>query len=178
MNKKVKSELLEWGKSILIAIIIALFIKKFIFNTTYVLGNSMSPTLHEHDRLFTNKLSTKLFAIKRKDIVVLRAPDEPNKDYIKRIIGIGGDIVEIKNGKVYLNGKPFNEDYLDAGVYTHSYGDKYWEVPDGYVFVLGDNRRDGASKDSRFFGCVPTSYIKGKVNFRYFPLDNRFGKIK
>lgn len=177
-TNKVKGEIIEWIKSILLAIVIALFIKTFIFNTTYVLGNSMHPTLHEKDRLFTNKLSMRFSEIKRKDIVVIEAPDAPDKDYIKRVIGKEGDLVEIKDGKVYLNGEKLEEDYLAKDVYTHTYGQSYWKVPKDHVFVLGDNREEGASKDSRFFGCVPVDTIKGVANFRYFPFNERFGKLE
>ncbi len=177
-KEKVKSEVIEWIKSILLAIVIAFFIKTFIFNTTYVLGNSMNPTLYEKDRLFTNKVSIRLSDVKRKDIIVLEAPDAPGRDYIKRIIGVEGDIVEIKDGKVYLNGEVLEEDYLGNDVYTHIYGESYWEVPEDHVFVLGDNRQEGASKDSRFFGCVSIESIKGIANFRYFPFNDKFGKLE
>lgn len=172
------SEAIEWIKSILLAIIIAVFIKTFLFNTTYVLGNSMYPTLHERDRLFANKIPLYFSGPDRGDIVILKAPDDPDKDYIKRVIAIGGDTVSIIDGKVYLNGELLKEDYVEENAYTHVYGQNYWEVPEGYVFVLGDNRRDGASKDSRYFGCVPVESIKGIVNFRYFPFNNRFGRIE
>ncbi len=177
-KEKMKNEIIEWVKSILLAIVIAFFIKTFIFNTTYVLGNSMHPTLYEKDRLFTNKVGMKLFDLKRKDIVVLEAPDAPGRDYIKRVVGVEGDTVEIKSGKVYLNGKLLKEDYIEKDVYTHTYNQNYWEVPKDHVFVLGDNRREGASKDSRFFGCVPIDSIKGVANFRYFPFNNEFGKLR
>ncbi len=176
-NKDIKKEILEWTKSILLAIVIAVLIKTFIFNTTYVLGNSMYPTLHEKDRLFSNKIPLYFSGPQRGEIVVLKAPDFPNKDYIKRVIGIGGDTVAIIDGKVYLNGELLKEDYIEEGSYTQVYGDNYWEVPEGYVFVLGDNREEGASKDSRYFGCVPVESIKGITSFRYFPFNERFGKI-
>ncbi len=177
-TNKVKKEAIEWIKSILLAIAIAMFIKTFIFNTTYVLGNSMYPTLHERDRLFANKIPLYFSGPDRGDIVVLEAPDHPNKDYIKRVIGIGGDTVAIIDGKVYLNGELLEEDYIEKGAYTHVYSENYWEVPEGYVFVLGDNREEGASKDSRYFGCVPLESIKGIANFRYYPFNDRFGKIQ
>ncbi len=148
---------MEWIKSILLAVIIALFIKSFVFNTTYVLGgNSMYPTLHERDRLFANKIPLYFSSPNRGEIIVLKAPDIANKDYIKRVIGIeGGDTVAIIDGKVYLNGKLLEEDYIEEDVYTEVYGgENYWEVPEGHVFVLGDNRHEGASKDSRFFLAV------------------------
>lgn len=177
-DKTAKNEALEWIKSILLAIVIAILIKTFIFNTTYVLGNSMYPTLHEKDRLFANKIPLYFSGPKRGEIVVLKAPDASNKDYIKRVIGIGGDTVAIIDGKVYLNGKILEEDYIEEGSYTHVYGENYWEVPEGYVFVLGDNRDEGASKDSRYFGCIPIDSIKGITNFRYFPFNHRFGKLE
>lgn len=177
-NKEAKNEAVEWIKSILLAIVIAILIKTFIFNTTYVLGNSMYPTLHEKDRLFANKLPLYFSGPKRGEIVVLEAPDASNKDYIKRVIGIGGDTVAIIDGKVYLNGKVLVEDYIEKGAYTHIYGENYWEVPEGYVFVLGDNRDEGASKDSRYFGYISIDSIKGITNFRYFPFNNRFGKLE
>lgn len=177
-NKDVKKEVLEWIKSIGLAIVIAVLIKTFVFNTTYVLGNSMYPTLHERDRLFANKLSLYFGGPSRGDVVVLEAPDVPKKDYIKRVIGIEGDIVEIIDGKVYLNGSLLKEDYIDEDAYTHVYDKNRWVVPEDHVFVLGDNRDEGASKDSRYFGCISIETIKGITGFRYFPIDKRFGKIK
>lgn len=175
---KTKNEVMEWIKSIALAIIVAILIKTFIFNTTYVLGSSMHPTLNEKDRLFTNKLTLYFSEPDQGDIVVLKAPDNPSKDYIKRIIGLAGDTVEIIDGKVYLNGEMLEEDYLDEGAYTQTYDESQWIVPEGQVFVLGDNRKEGASKDSRYFGCIPVDSIKGKANFRYFPFDSRFGVLK
>jgi signal peptidase I len=161
-NKEEKSngELIEWIKSIGTAILIAILIKTFIFNTTYVLGNSMYPTLH------------------RGDVVVLEAPDNTNKDYIKRVIGVAGDKVEIVDGKVYVNDELLEEDYIEVGSFTHIYNESSWIVPEGQLFVLGDNREEGASKDSRYFGCITIDSIKGITGFRYFPFDNRFGKIR
>lgn len=178
-NKDIKKEVFEWIKSIGFAIVIAIFIKTFIFNTTYVLGHSMYPTLYEKDRLFASKISLYFGGPSRGDVVVLEAPDVPKKDYIKRVIGIEGDVVEIKDGKVYLNGSLLKEDYIDEDAYTHVYDDNNrWVVPEDHVFVLGDNRDEGASKDSRYFGCISIKTIKGVTGFRYFPLDKRFGKIK
>lgn len=175
---KAKSETMEWVKSIFFAVIVAILIKTFIFNTTYVLGSSMYPTLHEKDRLFTNKISLYFSNPDRSDIVILKAPDNPSKDYIKRVIALAGDTVEIKDGKVYLNGEILEEDYIAENAYTHTYDEDTWLVPKGYVFVLGDNREEGASKDSRYFGCIPVESIKGKANFRYFPFGDRFGKLE
>ncbi|KPU27920.1 signal peptidase [Caloranaerobacter sp. TR13] len=175
MSEEAKKEILEWIKSILFAVVIAIIIKTFIFNTTYVLGYSMYPTLHEGDRLFTNKLIYIMGEPKRGDIVVLKAPDVPDKDYIKRVVAVENDEIKIVDGKVYINGKVLDEYYLKGSLYTH--GNIDLKVPKGYVFVLGDNRRLGASKDSRYFGPVPVKLIKGKAVFRYYPFDNRFGSL-
>ena len=171
------NEGIEWVKSILIAFVIAFMIKNFIFNSTYVIGNSMEPTLYPKDRLFAQKISLYLKSASRGDIVVLRAPDDPSKDYIKRIIGIEGDRVEIRDGRVYLNGELLVEDYIDQDAYTHTYGREEWVVASGEVFVLGDNRAEGASKDSRIFGSVSLDSLKGVTGFRYYPFNDRFGKL-
>lgn len=176
-NKEENKEVFEWIKSILIAVVIAVLIKTFLFNTTFVLGNSMYPTLQEEDRLFANKLPLYFSEPERGDIVVLEAPDAIGKDYIKRIIGVGGDTVAIIDGLVYLNDKPLEEVYVEEGSYTNVYDKNYWEIPEGYAFVLGDNRDNGASKDSRYFGPVPMETIKGITSFRYFPFNYRFGGL-
>ena len=176
-KKEEKSESIEWVKSIVAAILIALLIKTFIFNTTHVLGNSMYPTLHEKDRLFANKITLYFSTPKRGDIVIIKAPDSPKKDYIKRVIGIGGDIVEIESGDVYVNGELLYEDYIEEGSYTHTYKETYWEIPEDYLFVLGDNRNEGASKDSRYFEYKNKKDVKGITGFRYFPVNKEFGKL-
>lgn len=177
-EEKTKNEAFEWIKSIGTAIIIAVLIKTFVFNTTYVLGNSMYPTLHERDRLFAMKIPLYFHGPGRGDVVVLSAPDNTDKDYIKRVIGIEGDKVEIIEGRVYVNDIILEEDYIDKNAFTHIYNESYWEVGQGQVFVLGDNRDEGASKDSRYFGCVNVDSIKGVTGFRYFPFDNRFGNLQ
>ena len=176
-EEKSKNELIEWVKSIGTAILIAVLIKTFVFNTTYVLGNSMYPTLHERDRLFALKVPLYFDGPHRGDVVVLEAPDNTNKDYIKRVVGVEGDKVDIIDGKVYVNDELLQEDYIKKDSYTHIYNESSWIVPKGNLFVLGDNREEGASKDSRIFGCVSMDSIKGITGFRYFPFDKRFGKI-
>lgn len=172
-----KTEIRDWIKSILTAIILAFLIKTFIFNTTYVLGNSMSPTLHEKDRLFAIKVPLYFSGPDRGDVVVLEAPDDPSKDYIKRVIGVEGDRIDIIDGRVFLNEEELYEDYIDEGAYTHIYYEDSWIVGKGEVFLLGDNRNEGASKDSRYFGCVTIDSLKGITGFRYFPFDSRFGTL-
>ncbi len=177
-DKKKRSDLDDWIRSILFAVVVAIFINTFLFNSTYVLGNSMQPTLQEKDRLFSIKVSLLFSGPKRGDIVVVKAPDNVKKDYIKRVIGIEGDLVEIVEGRVYLNKKLLEEDYIEEDAYTHVYNIDTWEVPKGEVFILGDNREKNASKDSRSFGTVDVKSVKGITGFRYFPIDDRFGFLK
>lgn len=174
-NKEKNDDIMDWIKSITFAILVAFFINTFLFNSTYVLGNSMQPTLHEKDRLFSVKISLFFKDPERQDIVVIQAPDSVEKDYIKRVIGIEGDLVEIIEGRVYLNKKLLEEDYVEENVYTHIYDKDTWKVPEGEVFLLGDNREKNASKDSRSFGTVDVKSVKGIAEFRYFPINERFG---
>ena len=176
-NENNKDDTMDWIKSIAFAIIVAVFINTFLFNSTYVLGNSMQPTLHEKDRLFSIKVSLLFKGPERGDIVIIKAPDDPKKDYIKRVVGIEGDLVEIIEGRVYVNRKLLEEDYIESNSYTHIYNIDTWEVPNGEVFVLGDNREKNASKDSRTFGTIKKKSVKGITGFRYFPLDGRFGSL-
>ena len=171
-----RKEVIEWVKCIVISVAIALFIKTFIFNSTKVIGSSMLPTLHENDRLFSNKVVYLIGEPKKGDVVVIKAPDDPSKDYIKRVIAVEGDKVEIKDGKVYVNGKEIEENYIAEGAFTEIYQEDSWEVPKDNVFVLGDNRDPGASKDSRVFGVVKVDSVKGKASIIYYPF-NRAGKI-
>lgn len=176
-DKESKDDMMDWIKSISFAIIVAVFINTFLFNSTYVLGNSMQPTLHEKDRLFSVKVSLFFKGPERGDIVIIKAPDNDKKDYIKRIIGVEGDLVEIIEGRVYVNQKLLEEDYIEPDSYTHIYNIDTWEVAQGEVFVLGDNREKNASKDSRTFGTVDVKNVKGITGFRYFPIDDRFGSL-
>lgn len=176
-SNKEKSDIMDWIKSIALAMIIAVFIKTFLFNSTYVLGNSMYPTLHEKDRLFSVKVSLIFKGPERGDIVIIKAPDSEKKDYIKRVIGVEGDLVEILEGRVYLNKKLLEEEYIEEGSYTHIYNTNTWTVPKGEIFVLGDNREKDASKDSRSFGTVTVKSVKGITGFRYFPLNDNFGSL-
>lgn len=167
----IKSEAIEWAKSIAIAVVLAFLLKTFVFNSTKVVGTSMFPTLSENDRVFVNKIVYDISEPQRGDIITLEAPDREDAEYIKRIIGLAGDTVEIKEGKVYVNGEQLVEDYIAEGAYTDAYDTSKWEIPEGYVFVMGDNRAFRASKDSRSLGLIEVDSIVGKASIRYFPLD-------
>lgn len=172
-----KKEIIEWTKCILVSVLVALVIKTFIFNSTKVIGSSMYPTLEENDRLFSNKVVYYIGEPERRDVVIIKAPDDPKKDYIKRVVGVAGDKIEIRDGLVYLNGEEIKEDYIEEGSFTETHIDESWEVPEDHLFVLGDNRAPGASKDSRSFGIIESKSVKGKASLRYFPF-NRMGTLK
>ncbi len=173
-----KKEVFDWISSIAWAIIIALFIKFFIFNTTVVRGSSMFPTLEENDRLLAQKVTLYFKSPEKGQIIVLEAPDDDKKDYIKRVIAVEGDTVSIINGEVYVNEEKLNENYIEENSYTDTYDTNHWVVGDGEVFVLGDNREPGASKDSRYFGTIPVDSVKGITGFRFYPFNEKFGTLK
>ncbi|WP_409305400.1 signal peptidase I [Peribacillus sp. SCS-155] len=179
MAKK-KNEVWEWTKALIIAVLLAVVIRYFLFAPIVVDGLSMSPTLHDQDRMIVNKIGYTLGKPKRFDIIVFHAPEQ--KDYIKRIIGLPGDRVEYKDDVLYINGKPYEEPYLDAqkakvqdGPLTDDFtledtpvGQK--TVPEGQLFVMGDNRR--FSKDSRHIGAVPMGKVLGKTKMVYWPVKD------
>lgn len=149
----------------------------FIFGLETVSGPSMQTTFESGDRVVTLRHTQ----LKRGDVVILKAPDEPNTLYIKRIIGLPGDSVKVINDQLYINNKKVSESYLKAGKEKFSPDSNYTEdfslqsrglgkkVPEGSYFVMGDHRN--VSKDSRYFGYVKKSAIIGKVVLRYWPLN-------
>lgn len=154
-------------------LLIAFLITNFVLSSTRVEGNSMASTLVDGDRLFIAKRGAKPSKLERGDIIVFHAPDE-NKDYIKRLIAFPHEYVQIDEGLVYINGKRLDEPYTGTA-YTHTSDQKEWYVGEGQVFVLGDNRAEGASRDSRAFGPIEASAIKGHAFFRYLPLSRMGG---
>jgi signal peptidase I len=134
-------------------------------------GFSMEPTLHSGEFILVNKLAYKLGSPKTGDVVVFRYPRDPQQEFIKRVIGIPGDHVQIANGKVSVNGTPLYEPYIAA---PPAYNEE-WEVPPKALFVLGDNRNN--SSDSHQWGPVPMDNVIGKALFIYWPPE-RWGIIK
>ncbi|WP_069650827.1 signal peptidase I [Caloranaerobacter ferrireducens] len=173
---KFKKEIKSWIKSIIHAIVIAVIIKIFFLQTVIVIGVSMNPTLNENDRLLVNKAIYLVKEPKRGDIVTINAPDKQGKIYIKRVIGLENETLEIKNGKIYINGEILKEPYLQGNINTNSKYKSKWRIPKNYVFVIGDNRQN--SNDSRNFGPVKIKRIQGKAFFRFFPFGKRFGQVK
>lgn len=159
-----KGLLHEVLETVLPALIIVLVVNVFLAQATRVEGQSMEPNLHDNQRLIIEKVSYYIHPPQRGDIVVLRLPHRQSDPLIKRVIGLPGDVIEIRDGKVFINGQALDEPYLDQNTYQ---GMPPKVVPDDELFVLGDNR--GFSNDSRAFGFVPFSDVVGRAWFRYWP---------
>lgn len=195
--KKIMIEVLDYVKIILIALIITNLLNVFVFSLSQVRQSSMEPTLIESDQLIVEKLSYSFSSPSRGDIIVFIDEmyvdnsvgarfkrlyedmlsklnrEEGHLRLVKRIIGEPGDVIDIKDGIVYVNGAVLEEDYLN--VLTSAKTLNYpLTVPEDEYFVLGDNRT--VSYDSRDFGCVPIEKIEGKLLFRFWPL-NKFGGV-
>jgi signal peptidase I len=167
--------LVEWAVVIGGALLVALVIQAFLFQAFYIPSESMDPTLQIGDRVLVNKLSYDLHDVNRGDVVVFeRPPNEPPSDVhdlIKRVVGLPGDTVEGIDGTVYINGEALDESYLPDGTVTSPF--KPVVVPEGHVFVMGDNR--GNSRDSRFFGPIDESLIVGRAFVIVWPLGRAGG---
>ncbi|QWU16830.1 signal peptidase I [Paenibacillus sophorae] len=144
----------------------------FVFNISMVKGRSMQPTLYEGERLFINKITLAFDNPKRGDVIVLHDPSSgpDRKEYlVKRVIGLPGDIVEVREHRLYVNGKPSEETYVDTIIEDADFAPV--TVGKGLYFIMGDNRHAGASKDSRYFGPVPLKLIVGRAAYIWWPLS-------
>ena len=178
--RKIYLFLLDTVQTFLIAAAVFLVIYIFLFRPFEVKGESMYPNFYDKEYVITNLIGLRLSHPKLGDVVVFKAPPDPTKDYIKRIIGSSGDTVSVKDGNVYLNGKRLDESaYLKSDVKTYSgqflKEDSPVTVPNGYFFVMGDNRL--FSSDSREWGFVKDTDIIGESMFVYWPV-NRMRMIK
>lgn len=180
-----KSTLREYAEAIIIALVLALFIRTFIVQAFKIPSGSMLPTLLIGDHLLVNKFiygvkipfsGTVVIPVKDpkpNDIIVFKYPKDPKLDYIKRVIGVGGDMVEARDKTIFINGKPFDDKYgyqLDPNI-TRGLRDNFGPitVPEDKVFVMGDNRDN--SYDSRFWGFVDSKAILGKALIIYWSWD-------
>ena len=164
----------DWLVSIIVAVALAFCIRTFLVEPYMVEGSSMYPTLKNHERLIVDKLSYFVTNPKRGEIVVFRFPKDESRDFIKRVIAVGGDTIEMKDGQVFVNGQALKEDYIykndPKGKNISSY--RKTIVPEGTIFVLGDNRNN--SEDSRFadVGFVPHKLVKGRALVCFWPLGS------
>ena len=185
-----KSVAREYSESLIIAVVLALFVRTWVFQAFKIPTGSMEPNLLIGDHLIVNKM---IFApsatglerlvvpgreIRRGDIVVFKYPDEPERDFIKRVIGLPGDRLELRRKTTDINGKPLAESYAhlseppseSAGV-TQDLREFYGPVtvPPSQYFMMGDNRDN--SQDSRYWGFLPAHYVKGRALFIYFSFE-------
>lgn len=169
----VKYELLELLKNLVVAGILAFLIITFILQGFYIPSGSMRPTLEVGDRIFVNKFIYRFQEPARGDLIVFNYPLDPSQRFIKRLLALENEVIEIHNGVLYIEGKTLFEEYLHDEEYRGSYGPV--RIPEGKYFVLGDNRNN--SEDSRFFGFVSQEEIIGQAFFIFWPLD-RIGLIR
>ena len=174
-------ELREWAVAIIAAVLIALFVRQFVFTLVNVKGASMEPSLHENDRLYVNRL---FYTPEKGDVVIFRPKTDPNRPYVKRVIATEGDTVyiDLRTGEVYVNDEIIDEPYIKAkSKAVHGYisklirEDRYAKddpilIKKGYVWCMGDNRNN--SLDSRELGPIPVDEIIGGAVFRFWPLDS------
>lgn len=165
---KIGGEIFSWIKTILLAFILAMIINNVVIVNATVPTGSMENTIKIDDRIIAFRLAYLFGEPKRGDIIVFRYPDEEETLYVKRVIGLPGETVEVLDGKVFINGSPdaLDEEYLKEEAYG-SFGP--YTVPEGHYFMMGDNRNN--SLDSRYWTnkYVAEDKILGKVFFRYYP---------
>ncbi|MDI3257199.1 MAG: signal peptidase I [Kyrpidia sp.] len=161
-------ELWEWAVAIVVALLLAYLIRLFVFEIFVVDGESMEPTLHNEERLIVDKIVYDFGSPYYGDVVIFRYPADPTQDFVKRVIGLPGDRIEIRNGVVYRNGQPLSEPYI-AELPRAPYGPVV--VPPGHLFVMGDNRNH--SKDSRdpTVGMVPDGNVIGRADVIFWPFS-------
>lgn len=173
-----RRKLLEWPILIAVSLLAAFLVRTFVLQTFWIPSGSMEDTLLIKDRVLVNKLSYRFGEIGRGDVVVFERPPSLNvqeDDLIKRVIGTPGDRLQIKDGKVWVNGEQLDEPYINSGCNgvtqaTDRLGAKPVTIPDGDIFVMGDNRCE--SYDSRFFGPIDEDLVVGRAMAVIWPLSH------
>lgn len=185
-----KSMVREYAESLVIAVVLALFVRTWVFQAFKIPTGSMEPNLLVGDHLIVNKM---IFSpavssvesallpkreIRRGDVVVFKYPEEPERDFIKRVIGLPGDRLELRRKTIYINGEPLTEPYAhltepssESAAVTGDLREFYGpvSVPPNQYFMMGDNRDN--SQDSRYWGFLPAHYVKGRALFIYFSFE-------
>ncbi len=176
--------IVEWGAVIIGALVVAFLIKTFLLQAFFIPSGSMEPTLNIGDRVLVNKLAYDFHDVNRGDLVVFDRPQDEQggvPDLIKRVIALSGETIQFRDGIIYVDNRRLDEPYQPPGYLTSGLsltnagaalcgGSDLCTVPEGHVFVMGDNRSD--SRDSRFFGPIPEDAIVGRAFLRVWPLDN------
>ena len=168
----VARNVVEWLTILGGALVVALVVTRFLVQAFFIPSLSMFPALDNGDRVLVNKLSYRLHEIHRGDLIVFQRPADDGssqvKDLIKRVVALEGERIEARDGRVVINGKALPEPYLAPNVQTTNL--EPLVVPEGHVFVMGDNRGD--SRDSRFFGPLPEDLVIGRAFVKVWPLDD------
>jgi len=175
-GRSIVGAVVHWLRDLLFSVVLAIIVILFLYQPVKVEGTSMMPTLDDQERIFINKFVYRFHfeKIDRGDTVVFWFPGDPSKSYIKRVIGMPGDRVEVHDGSVIVNGRLLEEDYVPLEYRDQSEMRPTTVGSDEY-FVLGDHR--SSSNDSRTWGMVPRRYIYGKAVFIYWPLE-KMGLLK
>ncbi len=179
-TQKRKETAFDWFKSLLWAIAIALFIRAFFVGNFKIPSTSMMPTLKIGDRLLANKIVYRLRPPAQGEVIIFKYPEDPKRDFVKRLIGLPGERILIREGKIYINGSLVTNPAVADRYYYSEVDGSYGvvaetEIPTDSYYVLGDNSIN--SKDSRYWGFVPKKYVVGEALFIYWP-PWRMGFIK
>jgi signal peptidase I len=174
-----KSVVREYFESLVVAVILALFVRTWVFQAFKIPTGSMEPNLLVGDHLIVNKM--RFAPVTRGDVIVFKFPKDPERDFVKRVIGLPGDKIELHRKKVFVNGRPIDEPYAhfleapsaDGPPKVDDVREEYGpvNVPADQYFMMGDNRDN--SEDSRYWGFLPKSYVKGNAEFLYFSIDDQ-----
>ncbi|MDX1806368.1 MAG: signal peptidase I [Paenisporosarcina sp.] len=175
MSESSKKEVWSWVKAVLLGLAIAFICREFILAPVKVEGKSMMPTFEDNNRIIVSKMSK----VERFDMIVVHSPVS-NEDYIKRVIGLPGDIVEVQDDVLHINNIIYDEPYLQENKEMLSTQEQLTDdfkvtVPEGSLYVMGDNRKK--SSDSREIGFITEDAIVGEVKFRFFPFTE-FGTLE
>lgn len=171
-EKNKKHETRAWIISLAVAVVIALGLRFFVFEFIRVSGSSMQPTLYSNEYLFVEKVTYYFSPPERGDIIICSYPDSTDS-FVKRVIGLPGDVIQIKNGILYINGTP-NSDYYKGYINILPVPNPV-TVPPGCVYVMGDNRNDSTDSRDPSVGPIPDNKILGKALFVIWPVDKIHG---
>ena len=180
MDNKLRYLMKEWVEPIIIAVVLALIIRTFVVQAFKIPTGSMRMTLVEGDRILVSKFIYKFTKPKRGDVIVFVSPEDKKKDFIKRLVGLPNEKIQISNGNILVNNAPVEENSVLKKYHYYNRGDFGAEgqavtVPNDAYYALGDNSI--SSRDSRYWGFVPKKYLLGKAFLIYWP-PNRIGMIK
>lgn len=182
MAEREPNEWFDWIKIIVVALLLALIVRKFFFSPIIVDGPSMQPTLYDQDKMIVNKFIYYMKEPERFDIVIFHANEE--KDFIKRVIGLPGEHVKVEDNILYIDGEEVEQPFLEKDqdseviypIITNDFtleqlSDHYDVIPEGHVLVLGDNRTNSTDSRSASLGLVSMKQIVGKTSFVFWPLE-------